>query len=535
MAGQYPRLVEADRGYTISYKDRLLYSSRSPRKRPETIVRSLTLRLHTLVIIPSPLLCYGIDLLLSDLPDDCHLLCVEIDEQLMRITLDNLPDFAKSSKVSLLRADTPEKIIEFLENIGFQRFRRVVPVPLSGGYGLYKKEYDRIFEKVDLFIRQYWQNRMTLIHLGRLWIRNILSNLARFSNDLDRQLISTSKPVVVAGAGESLEGSLSIIQNVREGIFLLAVDTALPTLKLSDLYPDAVIALEGQIANSYDFMDHKNIDFNLICDLTSHPSTLAATPCKKHFMLSYFSDNKFLQRLGKHELLPTVFEPLGSVGVAAVEIALKLTTAPIIITGLDFSYTLGKPHAAGAPSHTVSLLSQSRTHPVGWYVEAQARPLRDVVGLRDEALTTDMVLQSYGVGLAASLAGNLRVFDIRKTGIELNLQTLTDDALISLVDKCGSYRGDDKKGSEMKARGIDIEQISRFFAEEEMLLSTLIDEYKRGTCGVSALEAVDYIYLDFPDSHRYAELNDDFLLRAAASASDYLEHIKSAKKVLQRS
>ena len=217
MTGSYPRLVDTDEGCTIEYKNRLLYSARNPSERPKAAANAADVSGETLVLVPSPLLFYGLEILSTKLSPTCFILCVETDQQLMRVTLDNAPDtYLHGSRIAVLRADGPAGVISYLESLGLWRFRRVKQVILNGGYALDRETYDEIHQAVDLHIRKYWQNRMTLIHLGRLWIRNILCNLARYAEDLDRPLPTTEKPILVAGAGESLEESLPRIEELRD-------------------------------------------------------------------------------------------------------------------------------------------------------------------------------------------------------------------------------------------------------------------------------------------------------------------------------
>ena len=49
---------------------------------------------------------------------------------------------------------------------------------LSGGYRLAPELYTECLRRLEERLRLYWQNRLTLIALGSLQVRNVVSNLA---------------------------------------------------------------------------------------------------------------------------------------------------------------------------------------------------------------------------------------------------------------------------------------------------------------------------------------------------------------------
>lgn len=70
--------------------------------------------------------------------------------------------------------------------------------------------------------------------------------------------MACSKPVLVVGAGESLEYCISDIKKHRESILILAVDTALSVLDLHHIKPDFIVAVDSQFYNFYDILGYKN-------------------------------------------------------------------------------------------------------------------------------------------------------------------------------------------------------------------------------------------------------------------------------------
>lgn len=530
-------MESTDRGHTLIYQNRYLYSKRSPAARPETIAGSASIEPRSLVILPSPLLFYGVDELVSRSPEDCHILCVEIDQKLMAASMKHAePALLTHDRITYVRTEGIMPLLRTIDDLGDCRFRRVVSLPLSGGYQLNKDLYDALISAAEAHIQRQWQNRATLMHMARLWIKNLFSNLSRYSGDLPNLLPRPQKPVLVAGAGDSLECALPLLERFAERLFILAVDTALPTLLSQGIVPDAVLVLEAQVANSYDFLGHGGLQISLICDLTSHPSVLRHESFNRSFILTEFAACGLLDRLKASPHAPSILRPMGSVGVAAVDLALQLSAGAVLLTGLDFSYVPGKPHARGAPSHAITLGTSYRISPTGWYGESQKRPIIQGLDVRGNALSSDVVLYSYGMLLAGSLAEQDRVYDLRNGGVPLNIPTIADeDALEKLLEKAEAI-GASAASREGSHAPVDTPAVLDFLSNERNLLMAFLNAFDRSRSDPaiiqSTLEAVDYIYLDFPDSERSSTLSDDFLVRCAASASSYLEHVNNAIAVV---
>ena len=68
-----PCLVEAKQGFSVSYKNKLLYSKYNPISPIEKAIENLSIPDGTLVLAFSPVLCYGLDLLLKKIQNNSFL------------------------------------------------------------------------------------------------------------------------------------------------------------------------------------------------------------------------------------------------------------------------------------------------------------------------------------------------------------------------------------------------------------------------------------------------------------------------------
>ncbi len=413
-----PRLVDTGRGFTILYRDRNLYSPADPLGGALQRAAAARPRARSLVFIPGVGLGYGLEELLRELPEASQLFCVETDSSLMALALRGTVPLPRDPRLTLLATDSPREAAAALRALGLHRFRRLQTVVLCGSYHLDRAGYEAIREALEEEIRLFWQNRLTLAHLSRLWLRNLFTNLASCPGACSRPEPSGARPVVVAGAGPSLDRCLPVLKRVRARVTLLAADTALPALAEAGCPPDWVFALEAQQANLEDFLPYRDPGLHLLCDLTSAPAVARLFP-RKFYYCTRFHPLALFDRLAASGLLPPELPPLGSVGVAAVQAALGLTSGPVLLAGLDFAYPGGRTHARGTPAYRRTLCSCCRLRPPGLleYEALLARPLLDLPSVSGKPVRSDLVLRSYALQLFRIAEGTGRVYDLGGLGL----------------------------------------------------------------------------------------------------------------------
>ncbi|MBN1411043.1 MAG: motility associated factor glycosyltransferase family protein [Spirochaetales bacterium] len=536
MKKEKPLLIDTGRGFTIKYRGKFLYSSYNPVESVEKQVKRLSFPEKTLVYIPSLSLGYGIKELMGRLNQHTHVLCVEADKILMDFVLDRtlvpLPD---DTRFSLLQTDNPIEVVEKMKLLGMHQFRRIIMVSLSAGYTLHKGIYDRIRQIIDEEIRLFWQNKMTMIHMLPLWIKNIFKNLEKIGHGNDFARIKSDKPVLLTGAGPSLEYNLALIKKIRKKITLVTVDTALPILLHESIVPDYIFILEAQWANIYDFIPCGEIShIPVICDLTSHDGTIR--PFRNvYFFSTQFSPLKLFDRLKNFGMIPSVFPPLGSVGVTALHAALLMTTGPVLVSGLDFGYTDSKNHSRGSSFHLLMMGNTSRCMPPGqWdYMAIRNKPLLKAIDKNGKAMLTDLILEGYSRQVNKIATRDPRIYDLSPGGLDLGAKRIKTpaecDTLIS------GFSTDRKKHNEKAMKKHDFVNAREFMIEEIKLLELLINrmdncikkektEYSPSEAAL--IQSMDYVFSHFPDSEKALTPDTGFQTRAMISAFHYKEILK---------
>jgi hypothetical protein len=464
------------------------------RKVPETP------RSGSLFFIPSPLEGWGVDVLLDRLPADSAVVVFEKDIELEAFLSDAwnevLGDRVRHPRLFRLRTDSETAVQELFGALPQNSLRRVEFLPLNGAWLPNGARYRAILQRLDEGVKRWWSNRITSMHLGGLWIKNLFANLTSDRFSLEPWPHWGTDTVLVCGAGPTLDKALPWAHAHRDRLRIVAADTALGALKPWNIVPDAVVAVESQHANLDDFSGWNGAPVTLFADLTSFPPATRVFSTPPCWFVSEFAPLRFWSRWPKWGPVP-VLPPLGSVGVLAAQIGWTLTRGSVILAGLDFSFLAGKSHARGTPPVEAVLRTSSRLNPVGQPVWSP------------EGWATSPVLATYSALLADRARPHAdRVWVWEPAGAELGLKPWPR---ATLLDKL-SHRGSPSAGPHLA---------QAFVAGERTRWTEALDAFERINNDPSedhwrALEAalaeIDYLTFDFPDPEFRRE--SDWLVRA---------------------
>ena len=575
MSEEKPRLEAASNGYQVHYRGRRLYAAHDPRGGAARRAAAAEIQPQTLVIVASPLLGYGLRELLDICPPDAVVIAVELDPALAALPLETAPT---DDRLLWARAHSAADLDRILERALSRRPRRTRLLSLSGGFGLQPGDYRSLAGKLDDEIRIFWQNAMTRMRMGRLWIRNLFRNLPLMPASTPLESLRTSLPIVVAGAGPSLDDRAAGLPPDggadREQILILAVDTAVGPLAARGITPDFILAVESQQANAADFLTPLDAPDkfaeqgeiaqqsegsgiarpHLICDITAYPGVFhRADVAGLTFVSSRFAPTALLERLSVSGLLPPEVPPLGSVGVLGVHLAARMTTGAVYVTGLDFSYDLERTHARGAPMQALSLARRTRLDPSPFFGMAMARPLLTLEGKDGRPARSDTVLLSYAEQLRSTVSRlpEGRVYDLSPDrGLSNGAPAARGPLPVAGISgTAGTDGGADTAGSPGTAGAgprADAGVVDAYLDREAALLSELVPRLRdviarTGTrADVSAddyaavrslLADLDYVYLDFPDPPAATR---SFLGRVLLSALDYEGRLRRVRLMRER-
>ncbi|MHB9292039.1 hypothetical protein Holit_01127 [Hollandina sp. SP2] len=447
MSDELPRQCQARRGFSVSYKGKTLLSRIDPIAQGERVAKAAPLGAGILYFCPSPLYGYGIAWLLSHVSPDSAILCVEIDEKLLALSNKAMGDLLKKNPALGLVGGSgdPARLCAWVQNTwGTRRFRRIAVLRLSGGWQLYEEQYTNLADALRRDMAIDWGNAVTLMQMGRRYIRNAIRNLSLIPQAPSlRDCTLGASPVLVLGAGPSLDRALEelhrcwgkALSESARPFKIIGVDTCLQSLKDWNIKPDLVVALESQHWNLRDFIGMGSWKIPLAMDLSALPATREVLGGHSWLFATLWTRLRLFQRLASAGLLPETFPPLGSVGLTAVALAQRLSTGPIIIGGLDFAFTLDRFHARSTPGHRERLRQQTRFRSI-LMAEAAFRPgtgaIPSKAGLSQR---TDPAMKTYRDLFEQEFAQDPRIQDITGLGLPLGLRSLSWEEALKVLGK----------------------------------------------------------------------------------------------------
>lgn len=511
-----PSLVETRQGVSVLYKDHFLYSKYDPSKAILNIISNLSIPEYSIVLVFSPVLWLGLKELLDKLPESSSIAVFEYEKPLYDFALENFPKELKAHFKNKIQIFNKSDIKNYFTFIQKQHFRKCLKIDFSAGSALYKDDYDDILSLTQKVIDQFWKNRLTLIKFGRLYSKNIFKNLTLLSDAIPLTSLyqTVNKPILVLGAGESLDKTILKLKKNFSRFFIICVDAAASPLLDNGITPDAIIAVEGQqvIEKSYigSPADSKCL---LIMDLVSRNHIPYITKGKYSFFISNYADMNFFELLKGSNLLPPVIKPLGSVGLVAMEIALKLRkdiNIPVFFSGLDFSYSVGITHAKGTAAHKGLLFSNNKLKSVYNISSAFNTGTSSITSIDGTKMITSKALESYALLFNETFEDEQNIFDIRTSGINLTSAKVDFNQILNSIS-------DDLNKTNSKFnpdyQPIERSSITSFLQNEKQALEELKDLFTYAENSsfrkrdITLNEQIDnilsnreYLYIHFPDA-----------------------------------
>jgi hypothetical protein len=431
----------------FSYKGKTLLSRVDPAGKADRVADTVPVIDGTLYLCPCPLYGYGLERLLARLEKNAPnsaVLCFEPEPELFAISSEHFSEKLKHNRQLRLtnHYDAAELCALIRKEWGSRIFHRIHVLRLNGGWQL----YPALNELADTLQREIaidWGNAMTLARLGRRYIRNTIRNLALIPKTPSIDGLSFgAESVLTLGAGPSLDAVLDALV-VRFGeacrepnsrLFkIVCVDTCLPALRGRGIRHDLVIILESQHWNLDDFTGLSGWDVPAAFDLSALPGSAGVLGNRLYLFFTPWTQLRIFNRLEAAGLLPTSLIPLGSVGLSAVAISMRLTQGTIVTAGIDFSFSMDSYHARSTPGHLARLRRQDRFTGL-LNKEAFGQSVSHAVSKIGTPVLSNPGMRNYRDLFEREFAGcSSRLFDLAGSGLPLGIKTLPTEEAFGLL------------------------------------------------------------------------------------------------------
>jgi hypothetical protein len=238
---------------------------------------------------------------------------------------------------------------EFLENeIPDTEARAIRIIEWRPAQAAYGEDYLRLLSETADFIKRADANKRTARGFGRRWVKNFFKNLRLLGTVVSYPPLA--RPVIVTGAGPSLEESIPLIREKKErGGLILAAASSVPALFARSLAPDLVISTDGggwALFHLYEGLRRGKAAGPPPFDLAATLNAALPSQCGDLSLLP-ISDGSLWQDLLLRGLgIPFISLPQrGTVTASALDLAFSLTRGKVFIAGTDLSHRDIRTHA----------------------------------------------------------------------------------------------------------------------------------------------------------------------------------------------
>lgn len=266
-------------------------------------------------------------------------------------------------------------------------------------------------------------------HFGKIWQKNILSNLSlaektRGFDEVKKSILplATQKTAAIIAAGPSLNEKIRLLRENREKYFIIATDTAFSALTKQKIESDAVVSIDGQMISHQHYMEEISRNTLFFFDLCANSASvrkaveksgnviLAETGHPLAQYASFFSGTQNFIHLEAGS---------GTVTIAAASLAKSLGFKKIEFFGADFSYIDGKPYTRGTYLES-QFHSKSTRLSTAEKLYSALMYRTPVIKLSDNKITTE-ILEAYKNSLEDFMTKSKPVSDARNKLGKFNL------------------------------------------------------------------------------------------------------------------
>jgi hypothetical protein len=341
---------------TAKYGGRWLHSPRDPVRETARIAESAVDGTEGCFVVLGFGLGYMCEYLSEHYPDS-RIIVVEADPGFFLKAADSrdMTHFLASPRLTLLLGRAPSELTGPLKDSQHDIIREL---PLRGMTAEHSEYYQQVHETLLRFTSRMEVNRNTLKKFGRLWVRNLIRNLPLLSRYRGVNQLSgmfTGIPSLMIAAGPTLDDILPLLPELRNRMFITAVDTALGPCLRAGVEPDAVVVVDPQYWNTRHLDNLTLKKAFLVSESSTHPKVFRLGGKEKFFGSSLFPLGKWIeQRLGKFGELGAG----GSVATSAWDFCKNIGSSPIFCAGMDLGFPDNRTHVKGSffeeRTHTAS-------------------------------------------------------------------------------------------------------------------------------------------------------------------------------------
>lgn len=227
--------------------------------------------------------------------------------------------------------------------------------------------YREYFSDCDRVVRDYLSrkeiNAATLDKFSRLWVSNICANLPLSASVPGvRRLkdLLAGMPALLLAAGPTLEEALPFLEELKQRMPVIAVDTALKACLRMGVEPDILVLTDPQYWNSRHLDRCVTQKTLLVSDVSTYPPPLRGYEGRTFFCSTPFPLGQYFESRSE---VKGKLKSGGSVATAAWDLVRRCGCDRVYCAGLDLCFPGGETHYRGSTFEQRVHMYSGRTNP----------------------------------------------------------------------------------------------------------------------------------------------------------------------------
>ncbi|MEI6875976.1 MAG: 6-hydroxymethylpterin diphosphokinase MptE-like protein, partial [Spirochaetota bacterium] len=236
------------------------------------------------------------------------------------------------------------------------RMGRITILEWAPAVAQFPKEAESMLQDLRIVLDRISNSAATTRSEGRRWIRNACRSFLLLGELLEVE--PEEAPVLVVGAGPTLNRCLPSILAHREKLRIVAASSSLAALRGGGIEPDLLVSTDGGFWSRAHLYPLAGKPLVLASPLTALPSASLESAI---LLLDqgWFPETELASKLGSSYPVPAH----GTVTGTALALAASLSSGPVIVAGFDFAAAADGSHARPHAFDDFTLREEGRRRP----------------------------------------------------------------------------------------------------------------------------------------------------------------------------
>lgn len=327
--------------FTISKNNVLIYSQYNPIKETKRNISKYNITIDSIIF----LFGFGLGYNLTEIFDNYkwkNIFIIDYNYDILNKAFEyfDYSSYLKHNNIHFLNTENETALIDTIsDNLQISDIKNCIFIKNTRLLQFNPEKFSHIIKLINKIINFKIISFNTNSLFKEEWITHTFTNILKLNKTLDFNDLSgklKNLPIIIIGAGPSLNNHINEIKKLQGKVLIAAVDTAVKILIDSDIIPDIIAIADSQKIN-YDLIKNCDIKDSLVLtNLIAFPDLFDK---KNNNFLVYNSGTPLLSEIeNKFQIRFPELKTGGSVTTLILSFSIFCGCNPIIFDGMDLSF-----------------------------------------------------------------------------------------------------------------------------------------------------------------------------------------------------